>query len=454
MNELFDLPLPILGTMIIVVLLGLCVYVMGLNKKWGILFPYALMLLFSSMALPIDWNDRVKPTVWLPIQQQRSMLFLATGISACLVVLVQFNQLKGKSQSAIAWTILIANFYAAMMRFLHEGPVSGLESVFFASVTLIPLLLVPAIVIRELDDFKLILRAIVLSNVVWVGMVLVQIAVNPTFITMGNSFRFVGLLANPQHAGVLLPHICLILIWLILNDSGKLRIFYLLLVGINGVFLLWTGSRTGMGMLVIGLCAILYSKAGRAIFLLPIAMILAYIGLKFMTGVIGNDIGLERLTSTDNTRDESWRTLIQHGMENPMVGVGTEGTEKSENSWLYGFASYGAGMLAILVFLTLIAFTIGLKWFRARFSLDPYYRPLLDLCIGGVAMFFAGAVLEGYIVSRVSASLCLIPIYCGAGAIFCRVALRGHVEMYDPDDLDPVDWDAYGDELQPGTTPS
>jgi hypothetical protein len=111
-------------------------------------------------------------------------------------------------------------------------------------------------------------------------------------------------------------------------------------------------------------------------------------------------------------------------------------------------------MLGILVFLTLIAFVIGLKWFRARFSLDPYYRPLLDLCIGGVAMFFAGAVLEGYIVSRVSASLCLIPIYCGAGAIFCRVALRGQWEMYDPDDPDPVEWDAYGDELQAGTTPS
>lgn len=447
MTELLQLPLPILGMAIVVVLLGACVYLTGITKKWGILFPYACMFLFSSMALPIDWNDRVKPTVWLPIQQNRSIFFLTFGVLASLVALAQINHLKGKPQSTIAWLILGANFYAAMMRFVHEGPGSGIESIFFATMTIVPLVLLPALVIREMDDFKLILRAIVLSNVVWVGMVMIQIAVNPTFVTMGNSFRFVGLLANPQHAGVLLPHICLILIWLILNDSGKYRIFYLMMIGINGVFLLWTGSRTGVGMLVIGLSGILYSRVGRSIFFLPIAMFIAYIGFKFLTGVVGTDLGIDRLASTDNTRDEAWRTLIQHGMENPVVGVGTEGTEKSENSWLYGFASYGVGMLGILILLTGVSFAVGLRWFRARFSLEHEYRPYIDLCIAGVAMYFAGAVLEGYIVSRVSASLCIIPVYCGAGAIFCKAALSGYAydEEYEPD---AYEWDSYADELQ------
>lgn len=448
MNEILELPMPILGAMALVVVVGLFVFVLGLTKKWGMLYPYALMVLFSCMATPMDWRDRVIPTVWLPIQQNRSTLYLAAGIGASLMMLAQINNLRGKPQSSMSWIILTAGFYAAMMRFVHEGPASGVASVFFAVMTLVPMVLLPAIVIRELDDFKLILRAIVISNCVWVLMVLMQIAVNPTFVTLGNEFRFMGLLSNPQHAGVMLPHICLILIWLIINDSNKYRLFYLFLIGVNGVFLLWTGSRTGAGMIVIGLCAIFYSRAGKAVLIFPVLMLLAYIGLKFMTNVVGNDIGVNRLVSMDNTRDEAWQRLIQQGLENPLTGVGVEGSEKSENSWLYALACYGVGMLAILSLLSAVAFAVGFKWFRARFSIPRYYRPMIDLCIAGVAMYFAGAVLEGYMISRVSASLCFFPIYCGVGAILCRTARTQDAQVYEEAYEYDEYWDSYGDEVQ------
>lgn len=440
-----DIPLPILGVLALILLIGGAVYLFGLTKKWGILVPYCAMFLFGSMSLPLTWDDRVNPTVWLPIQQNRSTLYLISGIAALGMVFAQASHLRGKRQSISVWLLVGAGLYAAMLRFVHDGASEGASSVVFAMCTLLPLALLPSLVIREIDDFKLVLRAMVVVNIVWAGMVLVQIGVNPTFVTLGNQFRFVGIYANPQHAGVLMAFWCVIVLWLTLNDDRKYRLIYLALLGLNGAFLLWTGSRTGLGMTLIGVSAVLYTKAGRAILMLPVVAIITYVGLKVIVNVLGIDFGIERLASTDNTRDYAWWKLLKTGMENPLIGVGTLESEKSENSWLFGFAAFGIVMLSTLLLLTFVAVIESLKGLRARFSMSPHYRPMMDLVLGVVAMYFAGAVLEGYMISRVSATLCIYPVIAGAGALL-RQSVSAQQPLYDDNyEYDSVA-ESYGDE--------
>lgn len=419
----------------LIVFVGAIVYLVGLGKKWGILVPFAGMLLFGSMALPLDWNDRVMQTVWLPIQTQRSALFLGMGVVGLSVVLIQFGRFVRKPVSVSAVFLLMMGLYAALLRFVHDGSSEGASSVVFAFSTLVPLVLVSTISIDEPTDFLLVTRVIAAVNAVWVGMCGVQFLADPRLLTLGNQFRFMGILSNPQHAGALMAFMAVIMLWLLFNDSQKrFKLIYMGLIFANILLLIWTGSRTGLGMFMIGMSAVLYTKAGRTILFLPIVAIVAYVGIKFLINTLGLEIGVERLASTENTRDYAWWKLYSTGMENPLFGVGTLESEKSENSWLFGFAAFGIGMLALSVMFTLSAVWECWRLVRTRHWLPAYYRPYSDLMVGVMAMYFAGAVLEGYMVSRVSASMCIYPAIAGAGAMFRRFARQYHEAGYVEDD--------------------
>jgi len=449
-----DISPAFLGLGAVLLFFGAGVFLLGINKKWGVLFPYMGMLLFASLSMPLDWNDRVIPTVWLPVQQKRSTLFFIMGIVTLLMTLFQIGRLRGKAISISALLLVTMGFYAALMRFMHEGALEGTNSVIFAACTLIPMMFVTALSIKEPTDLLLFLRSVVLMNIAWMAMCSVQLVVNPKYLTLGNQFRFVGVLNNPQHSGAMLAFFCVIVLWLLFNDvSKKYKLIYLGLLSVDLLCLVWTGSRTGLGMAIIGLCAVLYTKAGKGILMVPVAAVVIYVGMKLIVNTLGIDFGVERLASTENTRDYAWWKLYTTGMENPMFGVGTLESEKSENSWLFGFAAFGIGMLGLSILFTLAAMWECIRMIRMRFWLPGWMRPYPDLLVGMITMYFAGAVLEGYMVSRVNTTLCIYLPVATAGAMFRKFAKQYHESGYDEYDSDSDSSaesgyisDEYGDE--------
>ncbi len=422
-----DLPPIILLAGAVVGLTGAVLYLMGINKKWGILLPFFGLLLFASMATPLDWKRQVVNTFWLPIQSRRSMFYLAFGLIAFPILMLRFSRVLSKPVSMSVVILILMGIYAAMLRFVHGDAADAAESILFASGTLIPLLFIPSLSMDKPSDMVSMLRVVPLVNIVWMGMCGVQFVVDPSYLVLGNQFRFVGLLGNPQHAGAMMAMFLVILLWLIMNDTTKkFKIVYICLISADLLALLWTGSRTGLGMFLIGSSAVLYTKVGRAIFVLPVAGIVSYVGLKFVINTLGFDVGLDRLTSTENTRDYAWWKLYTTGMDNFFVGAGVDGSEKSENSWLYAFASYGIGMLTLAIFFAVFAFWECVRLIRTRFWLPTRLRPYSDLVVGFTAMFLAGAVLEGYMIARVSTTIVLyIPIVM-AGASIRQYARRCH----------------------------
>ncbi len=427
----------------VLLLIGGIVYVVGLGKKWGILIPFGGMLLFGSMATPMDANGRIIQTVWLPIQNVRSEIFLAMGIVGLSFVVIQFGRTMNKTLSVSAMLLLMMGLYAALLRFVHDGPSAGASSVVFAVSTLVPLLLVAAISIDEPEDLISLARVVALVNAVWVGMCGAQMLVNPKFLTLGNQFRFMGILGNPQHAGTLLAFLSVIVLWLLFNDPQKrFKLLYMGLMFANSLFLVWTGSRTGIGMFTIGVSAVLYTKAGKTILFLPVAGIAAYIGIQFVINTLGFDVGVDRIASTENTRDYAWKTLYTIGMDNPIIGVGTMESEKSENSWLFSFAAFGIGMLSLAVLFLMAGIFECLQLIRMRYWLPKCYRPHSDLIVGIITMYFAGAVLEGYMISRVGASMCFYFSMAGAGAMFRKFAREYHNAEEFADDNPEYDEDS------------
>jgi hypothetical protein len=436
-----DLSPAILGAGAIGALVIAIIFLVGMTKKWGMLVPCTGMMLFGAMALPLTWNDRVKPTIWLPIQTQRSTLFLAFGCLGMLMLLIQARRLRGKAIPISALMLLLAGVYASLLRVVHNDPLDGAQSIFLSVMTLVPLLFTASAVIDSFDDLRVLIRVVAALGVIWLGMTGLQIVVNPTLVTMGNEFRFVGLFSNPQHSGVFMAFLCVSLLWLTMNDLKRYKLIYLGMLGISSVLLLWTGSRTGLGMAIIGVSATLYSRVGRAILVLPLVALVGYIGLKVMVDVLGITFGVERLASTANTRDYAWWKLYSVGLESPLFGVGTEDAEKSENSWLYGFASYGIGMLALLLMMALTGTIEIIKSFRARFSVPGEYRNYFDFLNGMMLMYFAGAVLEGYMISRVSSTLAFFMIAAVANANLRKLAKYGWVDEYEM--YDDYSEDAY-----------
>lgn len=414
---------PALALALLIGVVWPCLYLLGITKRWGMLVPFSLLLFAACLATPRDWADRVLPTVWLGIQTRRSEIFLVAGGAGVLMALAQFGRLSGKRLSMSAVLLVVIGFYCAILRLHHGGAADGFQSLLFAVCTLVPLLVTAPLLMDEPGDIRKILRLIAGVNGLWLAMCAVQFVVNSNYLTQGNQYRFQGLLGNPQHAGTLLAFFGVAVLWLLLNDRGAITKFvYTAILGANMVLLIWSGSRTGMGMAVIGFAGVMYTRMGKSILFMPFAAIIAYVGFKLVLSVTGLDIGASRLTTLEDTRSAAWFRLWAVGTENPLFGAGMAELDRSENSWLYAFASYGIGAFFLTILMSIAAGFECLRAVRLRLWLTLEERRVLDLTLGVVAMYFAGAVLEGYMVSRVSASLPIYMVFAGAMAVTTRYA--------------------------------
>lgn len=430
-----DISTPLVLGALLLVAVTLAVFAATMTRKAGLLLGFGGMLLFSSLMTGQDWRDNPIYTVWAPLLTYRVEIYFAFGAITLAMLLIQSVRRRSGALSASAWILLFLLLYCAMLRFVHGGAVEGASSVLFVFVTLLPLVWLPKVLIESLGDMLRLFRMIALVNAVWLSMCVVQYLINPARLTTGKDDRFLGLLGNPQHAAAFLAFSIVTVLWLLLNDpTRRRRVVYAGILGLNCVLLAWTGSRTGMGMSVVGVTAVLYSRAGRAILLLPIAAVMAFGAFTLLSGTLGVESGLSRLASTENTRSGAWYAMFQTGLESPMVGVGTNFNDRSENGWLYAFSSFGIGALAISIVFTLVALWELFRLAVRRFSMSPALRPYADYVIGIVLMYIAGSVFEGYLIARLGAPTTVILVVLGIGAVVRKaLSLEGLEEVSDPE---------------------
>jgi hypothetical protein len=305
--------------------------------------------------------------------------------------------------------------YIGLMRFYHEGLSDGVLTVILASVTLPGMLLVPAAVIDDEHDLPPLLRVILVVNAMWLGMVAIQFVADRSLVVFGNSFRFVGLMSNPQHAGTLLACMATTALWLSLNEANRLWKFGAISVlAVDVVMILWTGSRTSLGMLVVGCSGVAFSRLGRVVLLLPIVAVFFALALKlFGSGFSEATTVVDRLSGGGDTRTEAWSRMLEAALANPLFGAGIQNSGSSENGWLYGFAAYGIGMLLLSLLLTVFGLAQVAKAVRMRWSLPVVRQSPLDLSAALVAAYFGGAIFEGFFSARISPNLVFIMIFSG-----------------------------------------
>ncbi|MCZ6835472.1 MAG: O-antigen ligase family protein [Planctomycetota bacterium] len=412
-NESFtNLPIP---AVIFAIAIGLVVWSFLIvdvrHSRWLI----GLMLFVSAINVAITWQGTIFGSWLLPLQQNRSTLFLATGVLLGLGLLLQLQVLSIRDIAGQGWMLLVIGLFQGVMRGVHDGFVQGMMSIGFAVATILPLItIIPALHREEVDWFKF-LRIFMWVNLAWIACVAVQFVVNPSKLTLGSEDRFIGITSNPQHAAMTLSVFSTVALWLFMNDkSSRARWPFLLLFGIDIVMLMGTGSRTGILLLFIGLVAILYRRMGRTVLLLPIVAGVLYLAF-FLAGQLDLDLGFQRVVSFEDTRTGRWIQLWNEGMEAPLIGLGRYDIAGTENSYLMAVAAFGLPMLALILLLMAVSLWHCFKLWRSR----PYAGSLacyIDLTLGFNVMYFIGAMLEGHILARIAPMLIFFLCFSGASA--------------------------------------
>lgn len=383
----------------------------------AVMLVFGAMFLAASIAAPIDWQGDPIQTWMTPVQARRAELFAACGGLLLLSLGLNFFRLKVSEVSMVGITLALIGFYAGFVRTIASGdPIDGVLTIVLAVVTIFPGVLLARAVIDGPGDVVNMMRVLALVSAVWIACCFVQFMVRPRVLTLAGGGRFHGMLGNPQHAAAYLAFVTAACLYLIPNDPKYLlRFLWAGLAGVNVGLLLWTQSRTGLGMFVILTAAIFYARLGTAIIFLPIVGALV-LGAWSIVGIDASDTAFRRLGEGRDTRTAVWNAMLEQFFANPLFGAGSQQEAvNSENSFLLGLAAYGVFMgVLILILFASVAYQV-LTVLRLRPWLLPEERRVMDLYMGVVGAYFAGSMLEGYIVSRVSSPLVVLIIFSGIG---------------------------------------
>ncbi len=388
------------------------------------------MLFFGCIAVIRNNLGRPQATWIMPLQSGRSELFLICGLGLGLLAVVHMPRMSLRNVAGPAWLLLLSAVYSGMITYVHVGLQSSVMAILFAIGTIAPMALVTPTLVADHDGRRRLIRTIHLVNVVWVAVLLIQLGIDRGVVTQGRSARLYGLTGNPQHTGVLLAVFGVVAVSSALRSVGARALPWLItLISVDVLLIIWTGSRTAGAMFVIGSMVVLRERWGRAVLLMPVAGLFVYVLLSFA----GSDVleKTDRLVSLQNTRAEGWRTLIESAMRNPIFGVGTQETERSENSYLFAWSSYGILMAGILALVGVAAAVQSFRLWSVRRWLDADDRLLANLVVGFYAMYFAGSVFEGYMLARVGAPLVFLLLFSSVGLALVHSARENALILHD-----------------------
>jgi hypothetical protein len=372
------------------------------------------MLFVACTGTYEEYIGKVAKTIVHLISSNRSGIFATLGALMFAWIIANWKNINIANTPVQLTILTMMGFYASLIRFFHEGPVGGATSTIYAMATLVPLALALPAALNSRERMVLALRLIAAAGALYVFMVAVQFFVNRGVMLRPPQARFSGLSGNPQTVAITFSVFSLVALWLLL------RLFWAALLGASLIILLWTGSRTGVGMTAIGFSFAFYRRFGKLIFLAPVAIVVAYITYGYLAGQ-GVEFVADRLVSTENTREKSWRVQWTMFTSSPIIGVGVDAT-KSENSYLYALAAFGIGMGAFVVLLVLVSAVVCLKLFLNRRYLPNEYKSLCDLTLAYNALYFAGGFLEGYMLARVGSHLIFMAVFAAIASTLLRLA--------------------------------
>jgi hypothetical protein len=406
-NRLFEaLQDPIGIFFALAALVALTLLASGRRSKWSMI---ALLLFFSPMMIAA--GTLLNQRAITPFQQFRTYGRPICGALLVFLLIPTFKAERGWRQRVVvfpALAFLILELGFAVRTLAGGSPLRGTLSL---GVYLLNFVIMAVGFSRWLQDWRDVraaLRAAAFGALMLTGATSIQLVINRSAAVMQG--RLFGLTGNPQQVGMILggsiPIVVMLAVWK--EEVKAMRTVWAVTAAMMAVLLGWSGSRTGGMMAVIGLGMLFRRHLGTF-------MIFGVIGLALvlaMLQIFEFDVAKSssRLLDPTNTRAQVWDRMLTDFLEHPMAGVTESEAFGSENSYLLAGARMGIiGLLILSVFIASVVYML--------FRLHAYRKILrdvplvVDLVIGGLLAYFAGAAFEGILFGTLSHQVFMIFIY-------------------------------------------
>jgi hypothetical protein len=421
----------------------------GTMKIRGAALVVTLMVFASSLAPQMAARGYYGQTWLYPVQSLRAELYLAFGVLLALLVAVHAGKVRLNQVPLPTILILIINYFAGVLD-TRETIQDGVFRIGLATATLGSLALYCTALFRSWDDFLPMMRAVGLAGLLWIGGSMVQAVLDQSQMLVDYGRRFVGLLGNPQGTAVYLGPMTTILLWLVLNDPARrMRWMWSMAFALVVMMVIWTGSRTGSLMAILGILFLLRARLGRAVILIPILGV-GLIVVIYVVDMIGIELPFARLIGGGDTRTDAWKTLIEDALNAGFFGEGWGGARFVENSFLLGAVMYGPLMLVLLLLLIGSLFVLSSKLWRVRKHVPKQIAGLIDLIIAYSVMLFVGGQFEWFIISRVDANLPFIVIFSCMGASILTLVREQAALQDEYPETEQFDAIEYGEDVDYG----
>jgi len=394
--------------------------------RWWVI---ALWVFFLPITPVFDWKG-----VWVaPPFPFNKIVFHGRQISLFLLIILipAAFKFRGQNRDAKVPPALFGLLIMNMVYCIRYLPTDHLEIALtrlfsFLAVFYVLALSFPHWVSDRRDIYRY-LKASATGLLLLIFASLICYVMRPSSVTPGG--RFSGLTSNANYLGAICGYAMPALLGLSLSPALKIknRYFWLLAAAFVLLILVWTGSRTSLGMCGIGIIVIFRAKLGRFLIAgIPLALFVWLLSYFFQDA----QSGAEHLTSLKNTRIEAWTYYYQMWQKDLIFGNADLGMKVVENSYLALASNAGiAGCAAILVFLFLTAKTC-LQLVRLRTN-DREVEILRDIALAGIAAALGNSVFEATLLSSLSTNMFWIFLYFTlADIVINRIAYDPYGNWY------------------------
>lgn len=364
------------------------------------------------------------PPLTFPLEQIRAQGRPITIILLGLLLVIIFLSKRSRGQTLIP-SPLPYLIFIQLLGFLYTIYGGGNQA--FAILALLTfgsmiamMLYGPSRWLETEADFKWGVLVIAMVGMIFTVVNLYQGFINLYPITFTHG-RFLGTTGNPQHAATLLATTLPAFLYLAEEETRRpwLKGIWLIFLGIIALGLVMTGSRTGVGMAVIGVMLFygfstkIITRIGLAIFSLFLISLVFEPAQQWFLEIAGSnlerfsDIGIKiGQNEVDfGSREGVWKYQWRQFTSNPLFGKEINNRiHIGENSWLGIAAQFGlVGLTPLLLFAW-----EGLKmiWQLYQYGKrNPNRQKQCNLVIAGLLALFAGAWFEGYLVGIITFSV-------------------------------------------------
>jgi hypothetical protein len=352
-----------------------------------------------------------------PLHSLRSIsrpISFALMAAAVLATLAIPRGDRSRTVPFTAFALYLFQMYYALNMVFFVDPLKGFLALFSISAMFVVCVIGFGRRMQDVDSARVAMEVFAWVGIAFCGLNLLQLAVGPGSAVVGG--RFAGISGNAQQAAGVCTSLFLTNLYLFgdLSPLRPMKWVCAVLAGVLALFILWSGSRSGVLASGIGVLLMYRFSLGRAAAAAIFAGFFLFVGFLLFEG---SSEGFGRIidTGTGNTRAAVFANAVADWMSSPLIGVMPFGYENGvESSYLRALASLGIlGVIAILIPFAAMAASLPKALWVGR--LHPEARRLSDLYVGVIGSFVIINVFEGFAFGVLTFPMMAIYLVLAAG---------------------------------------